>query len=79
MKTMIAALVASVAFAGIASAEPSPAKGLDQPACVAAGHIWRTALVAGETMTKAGTPAKRNVKAHCRKRPSSKAKSAATN
>jgi hypothetical protein len=64
----VASFLLALASAQVASAAPSACKGLEQTACAANGAcVWRQALVAGETVTKAGTPAKRNVKAHCRK------------
>lgn len=68
MKTMIVALALSIAMLGGANAQ-SAAKGLDETACKAGNHIWRTATVAGETVAKSGQKHKRTMKAHCRSRP----------
>lgn len=71
-------IIVSACFLGAASAQaaPSVCKGMDQTACAGdSACTWREALVAGETVTKAGTPAKRSVKAHCRKAPAARKQS----
>jgi hypothetical protein len=55
--------------AAIAKSPPSACVGLDQAACAGNGACaWREALAVGAP-TKAGTPAVRGYKAHCRKAP----------
>ncbi len=46
----------------------SECKGLDQASCTASSAcVWREAVIAGQSLTKAGELAKRSAKAHCRK------------
>ena len=71
--TVVTAAFLSPLLVNTSQAAPSECKGLDQGVCTSNGACaWRQALVAGETVTKAGTPAKRNVKAHCRKAPAAR-------
>jgi hypothetical protein len=75
--TVVTAAFLSPVLVSPSQAAPSVCKGLAAEACGQnSACTWRPALVAGETITKAGTPAKRNVKAHCRKGPAAKAGSA---
>ena len=70
-KTIIVAvtgLFLSPALVQPASATASVCKGLDQGGCALHAECrWMEARVAGTTLTKAGVPAKRSAKAHCRK------------
>lgn len=66
-KTILAA-VALIVVSGAAMAADSPCKGLDEANCGAlAGCRWMAERVAGQTLTRAGQPAKTGAKAHCRK------------
>jgi len=72
--TIAACLFLSPALVQPSSAAASVCKGMDQAACTGnSACTWRQALVAGESVTKAGTKAVRSVKAHCRKGPARKA------
>lgn len=71
MKSILVAGVLTASFlAGsyhLSHAAPSVCKGLDQAACATHGECaWSPERIAGQTLTKAGTPAKTSQKAHCR-------------
>lgn len=76
MRKVIISTIAATFLAAVGSlaaqAAASACKGLDETACSTSGAcVWRKAVTAGQS-TKAGTPAVRNVKAHCRKAPAKK-------
>jgi hypothetical protein len=69
MRAVILSTVVSFLLATSAQAAPSVCKGLDTSACAGnSACTWRPALEKG-AMTKAGTPAVRGYKAHCRAKP----------
>jgi hypothetical protein len=66
--TAVTGLFLSPLLVTPSNAAASVCKGLDTSACAAnASCRWMPERVAGTTITKAGTPAKRSAKAHCRK------------
>lgn len=68
MRSILTATVLAILLvvAAITHAHASECKGLDQAACgTHAACKWWPERVAGQTLTKAGTPAKRSMKAHC--------------
>lgn len=68
MRPILAATLLSILIvaAAVAQAHASECKGLDQAVCgTHAACTWWPERIAGQTLTKAGVPAKRSMKAHC--------------